>query len=57
MGNKSQKNNYLVQGTILVIASFIARVIGMLYRIPLTNILGIRETHTTLLQMRSIQLY
>lgn len=40
MGNKSKKNNYLVQGTILVIASFIARVIGMLYRIPLTNILG-----------------
>lgn len=34
------KNNYLVQGTILVIASFVARAIGMIYRIPLTRILG-----------------
>lgn len=39
MGNKS-KNNYLLQGSILVIASFVARAIGMIYRIPLTNILG-----------------
>ena len=39
MGTKS-KNNYLVQGTILVIASFVARAIGMIYRIPLTRILG-----------------
>jgi len=41
VGNKSKnKTDYLVQGTILVIASFVARIIGMLYRIPLTNILG-----------------
>ncbi len=41
MGNKSKnKSDYLVQGTILVAASFIARIIGMIYRIPLTNILG-----------------
>ncbi|MDY3920003.1 MAG: polysaccharide biosynthesis protein [Candidatus Limivivens sp.] len=41
MGNKSKNSkNYLVQGTILVAASFIARIIGMIYRIPLTNILG-----------------
>jgi len=40
VGNKSKNNNYLLQGTILVIASFIARAIGMIYRIPLTNILG-----------------
>lgn len=40
MGNKSKKNNYLVQGTILVIASFVARIIGAIYRIPLANILG-----------------
>lgn len=39
MGNKNN-NNYLVQGTILVIASFVARAIGMIYRIPLTRILG-----------------
>lgn len=29
-----------MQGTILAVASIIARVIGMVYRIPLTNILG-----------------
>ena len=29
-----------MQGTILAVASIIARVIGMIYRIPLTNILG-----------------
>ena len=40
MEKNSKKNNYLVQGTILVVASFIARAIGMLYRIPLTRILG-----------------
>ena len=40
MGKKDNKSNYLVQGTILAVASIIARVIGMIYRIPLTNILG-----------------
>lgn len=40
MGNKSKSKDYLVQGTILVIASFVARFIGMIYRIPLTQILG-----------------
>ncbi len=37
---KKKNNNYLVQGTILTAASIIARVIGMIYRIPLTNIIG-----------------
>ena len=40
MEKKENKSNYLVQGTILAVASIIARVIGMIYRIPLTNILG-----------------
>ncbi len=40
MGTKKSKSNYLVQGTILAAASIFARVIGMIYRIPLTNILG-----------------
>ena len=41
MGNKSKNSrNYLVQGSVLVVASFIARAIGMIYRIPLSNILG-----------------
>lgn len=40
LGNGKKNNNYLIQGTILVIASFVARAIGMIYRIPLTRILG-----------------
>lgn len=36
----SSKSNFLAQGTILVIASFVAKAIGMIYRIPLTHILG-----------------
>ena len=35
----SSKTNFLAQGTILVIASFVAKAIGMIYRIPLTHIL------------------
>lgn len=38
MGNK--KNNFLVQGSILAMAGILTRVIGILYRIPLNNILG-----------------
>jgi stage V sporulation protein B len=34
-------NNLIVQGSILAIASLIVRLIGLLYRIPLVNILGI----------------
>lgn len=41
MGNKRKNSkNYLVQGTILTVAAIVAKVIGMIYRIPLTNILG-----------------
>ncbi len=39
MSNKN--NKYLVQGSILGIASIISRFIGMLYRIPLTRIIGV----------------
>ncbi len=38
MGTK--KNNYLTQGLILAVAGIVTRFIGMLYRIPLTNIVG-----------------
>lgn len=40
MGIKKDKSDFLVQGTILAGASVIARIIGMVYRIPLTRILG-----------------
>lgn len=36
----STAKNVLVQGTILAAASIIARIIGLVYRIPLTRILG-----------------
>ncbi len=38
--SKKASHNFLVQGSILAIASIIARVIGLIYRIPLTNTLG-----------------
>ena len=37
---KSNSKNYLVQGSILAVASIIAKIIGMIYRFPLTNTLG-----------------
>ena len=41
MATKSTKEaNFLIQGSILAIASVVVRLIGIVYRIPLTNILG-----------------
>lgn len=37
---KGNKNDFLVQGAILAIAGVITKIIGVVYRIPLTNILG-----------------
>lgn len=34
------KTNFLVQGSILALAGILVRIIGLLYRIPLNNILG-----------------
>jgi stage V sporulation protein B len=33
-------NNFFVQGSILAVASIISRLIGLIYRVPLTNIIG-----------------
>lgn len=40
--SKTKKNGsgFLVQGSILAMASIISRVIGLLYRLPMTNIIG-----------------
>lgn len=38
--NKKQKSNYIVQGSILAVASILVRVIGLVYRVPVTRILG-----------------
>ena len=42
MGNNKRKNttSFLAQGTILAAASLISRVIGLIYRMPLTAIIG-----------------
>lgn len=37
---KSRGNDYIVQGSILAAAAVITKVIGVVYRIPLTNLLG-----------------
>lgn len=37
---KRKKSNFIVQGGILAIAGIIARIIGLVRRIPLTNIIG-----------------
>lgn len=39
-GNNKKKGGYLMQGTILAVSSLLVRFIGMLYRIPMTRIVG-----------------
>lgn len=38
--NKRKKDDFLMQGAILAAAAVITKIIGVVYRIPLTNILG-----------------
>ena len=40
MSKKQTGNNFLVHGSILALASVLVRFIGMLYRIPMVNIIG-----------------
>ena len=40
MAETKKKNNFIAQGGILALAGIISRIIGMLYRIPLMNIIG-----------------
>lgn len=40
MGTKKKSSNFLIQGSILAAASIISRMIGLIYRIPLTAIIG-----------------
>ncbi len=37
---KKNESNFLVQGSILAVASIISRIIGLIYRIPLKSIIG-----------------
>ena len=38
--NSRQRSNFVLQGTILAAAGIIVRLIGILYRVPMTNIIG-----------------
>ncbi len=40
MGRKKSDTSILVQGSVLAIASIVSRIIGLIYRIPMTNIIG-----------------
>ncbi len=40
LSSRKGSHNFLVQGSILAVAAIIAKAIGVIYRIPLTNILG-----------------
>lgn len=40
MGKRIKSDSFIVQGSILAIAGIVVRIIGLLYRIPLTNIIG-----------------
>lgn len=40
MSKKKKGTNFLMQGTILAVAAIITKIIGLAYRIPLTNIMG-----------------
>ena len=42
MASEKKSSNFVVQGAILGIASIIVRLIGVIYRVPLNNILGER---------------
>ena len=37
---RDRKNNFIVQGSLLAVASIVVRIIGMVYRVPLTAIIG-----------------
>ena len=40
MSNRKQSHDFIVQGSILAAAAIIAKAIGVIYRVPLTNIIG-----------------
>ena len=65
LSSKKTSHNFLVQGSILAAASIIAKLIGLIYRVPLTNILGdsgnsyystANEVYTIILMISSFSL-
>lgn len=54
MSNKKSSTSFLVQGSILAMASIISRIIGLVYRIPLTAIIGNKEMTIMAVPLRFI---
>ncbi len=40
MSSRNKSNHFLIQGSILAVASILVRIIGLLYRIPMVRIIG-----------------
>ena len=57
MARKSSKNNYLKQAGILAVAGIICRIIGILYRSPLTSIIGDEGNGYYTISIRSYYCY
>ena len=65
MSDQKKSSNFLVQGSILAVAAIVAKIIGLIYRVPLTNILGdsgnsyystANEIYTNILMISSFSL-
>lgn len=54
---KTRGEDYIAQGSILAVAVVITKIIGVVYRIPLTNILGMRETVFTDMLIKYMRLH
>ena len=52
---RTKKDDYIVQGSILAAAAVLTKIIGVVYRIPLTNILEMKETDFMDMPIRSMQ--
>ena len=58
MSSHNKSNHFLIQGSILAIASILVRIIGLLYRIPMVRIIGREGTglYTNAFEVYSIAL-
>ena len=54
MSNKKSSTSFLVQGSILAMASIISRIIGLVYRIPRLLLSEIKEMTITDVRLRFI---
>mgnify|MGYP003293769368 CR=1 FL=1 len=53
--SRAKESNFVVQGSILAIASIVVRIIGIAYRIPMINIIG--DEHTLAAYLAGYYMY